>query len=191
ASTVLLVASRPINRPSQNFFPSASLPGRPYWPTRRPSILLMIPAATARMKQTNRSGTMILMGVNCTGSRPSGKKRLRIRRATGAIAMKIAMKMSRRQPARKPFGPMKIRFDVEAAGELGRIAMAFSSSHYVAPNSLVRNRLPQRFDVGGVGEKAGVVWVAFRRGDPPGFFGPGILRDWPLAAGLGLHPASV
>jgi hypothetical protein len=76
---------------------------------------------------------MILMGVNCTGSSPSGKKRLRVRRATDAIAMKIAMKMSRRQPARKPFGPMKIRLALESAGGLGRIVIYFLSSHHVPP----------------------------------------------------------
>ena len=115
-STVLLVASRPINSPTQKFFLSASLLGRPYWPSLRLSILLMVQAATAKMKQTSRSGTMILIGVNCTGSSASGKKRLMIIRATADIAITIAMKISNRHPARKPFGPMKIRLVVESAG---------------------------------------------------------------------------
>jgi hypothetical protein len=37
-------------------------------------------------------------------------------RATLDIAITIAMKISRRHPARKPFGPMKIRLVVEPAG---------------------------------------------------------------------------
>ena len=51
ASTVLLVASRPINSPTGKFFPSASLLGRPYWPILRPSILLITQAATAKMTE--------------------------------------------------------------------------------------------------------------------------------------------
>ena len=116
ASTVLLVASRPINSPTRKFFPSVSLLGRPYWPSLRPSILLITQAATAKMKQTSRSGAMILIGVSCVGSSAAGKKRLRIIRATVDIAIMIAMKISRRHPARKPFGPMKIRLLVESAG---------------------------------------------------------------------------
>jgi hypothetical protein len=37
-------------------------------------------------------------------------------RATADIAITIAMKISRRHPARKPFGPMKIRLVVESDG---------------------------------------------------------------------------
>jgi len=66
-STVLLVASRTINSPTLKFFLSASLLGRPYWASLRPSILLMIQAVTAKMKQKSRSGAMILIGVSCAG----------------------------------------------------------------------------------------------------------------------------
>jgi len=78
----------------------------------------MIQAATAKMKQKSRSGAMILIGVNCAGSSAAGKKRLMIIRATGEIAITIAMKISRRHPARKPFGPMKIRLVIETAGRV-------------------------------------------------------------------------
>jgi hypothetical protein len=37
-------------------------------------------------------------------------------RDTFDIATTIAMKISRRHPARKPFGPMKTRLVVESAG---------------------------------------------------------------------------
>jgi hypothetical protein len=37
-------------------------------------------------------------------------------RATLDIAITIAMKISKRHPARKPFGPMKIRLVAEAIG---------------------------------------------------------------------------
>ena len=76
----------------------------------------MIQAATAKMKQKSRSGAMILMGVICAGASAAGKERLMIIRATVDIAITIAMKISRRHPARKPFGPMKIRLVVESAG---------------------------------------------------------------------------
>ena len=68
----------------------------------------MIQAATAKMKQKSRSGTMILIGVICAGAGAAGKKRLMIIRATVDTAITIAMKISRRHPARKQFGPMKI-----------------------------------------------------------------------------------
>jgi hypothetical protein len=80
--------------------------------------MLMIQAATAKMKQKSRSGTMILIGVICVGSSAAGKKRMMIFCATVDIAFTIAMKISRRHPARKPFGPMKIRLVVESAGGL-------------------------------------------------------------------------
>jgi hypothetical protein len=76
----------------------------------------MIPAATVKMKQKSRSGAMILIGVICVGSSAAGKKRRMIIRATLDNAIMIAMKISRRHPARKPFGPMKIRLLVESAG---------------------------------------------------------------------------
>jgi hypothetical protein len=76
----------------------------------------MIPAATVKMKQKSRSGAMILIGVICVGSSAAGKKRVMIICATVAIAFTIAMKTSSRHPARKPFGPMKIRLAVESAG---------------------------------------------------------------------------
>ena len=116
ASTVPLVASRPINAPTQKFFLRASLLGRPYSASLQPSILLMIQAATARMMQKSTSGAMILIGVICVGSSAAGKKRVMIIRATLDIAITIAMKISKRHPARKPFGPMKIRLVVESAG---------------------------------------------------------------------------
>jgi len=75
----------------------------------------MIQAATAKMKQKSRSGAMILIGVICAGSSAAGKKRLMIICATVDIAFTIAMKISRRHPARKPFGPMKIRLVAESA----------------------------------------------------------------------------
>jgi hypothetical protein len=68
------------------------------------------------MMQKSRSGAMILIGVSCAGASAAGKKRLMIIRATVDIAITIAMKISRRHPARKPFGPMKIRLVVQSAG---------------------------------------------------------------------------
>jgi hypothetical protein len=59
---------------------------------------------------------MILIGVSCVGSSAAGKKRLMIIRATADSAIMIAMKISRRHPARKPFGPTKILLVVESAG---------------------------------------------------------------------------
>src|SRR5262249_60438993 len=82
----------------------------------RVSLVLCLHAETAKMKQKSRSGAMILIGVICAGSSAAGKKRLMIVRATVDIAITIAMKISRRHPARKPFGPMKIRLFVESAG---------------------------------------------------------------------------
>ena len=59
---------------------------------------------------------MILIGVSCVGSSAAGKKRLMVICATFDIAITIAMKIRRRHPARKPFGPMKSRLVVESAG---------------------------------------------------------------------------
>jgi len=59
-------------------------------------------------------------------------------RATADIAITIAMKISRRHPARKPFGPMKIRLLVESAGGVwGSCRIVVSSAVIDVPPQLL------------------------------------------------------
>src|SRR5579871_5059832 len=113
-----VMAVKPTMVPIQKSLPSAERSGRPYCPHLRRSIKVMIRAARAAGRRLAVSRALRPSGVRLDRAKPPlggfPPRATMMTPATTANAMKIApaiaTKISKRHPARIPFGPRKTVF---------------------------------------------------------------------------------